>query len=49
MKIFKSQVHDPDFEWEFIVSSVVKAHQYSGWCTWTVNWFYNHGWRSTWL
>ncbi len=29
MDIFKSLVHDPDFEWEFIDGSIVKAHQHS--------------------
>lgn len=29
MTIFKSLVQDPDFEWEFIDGSIVKAHQHS--------------------
>lgn len=29
MKIFKALVEDPDFEWEFIDGSIVKAHQHS--------------------
>ena len=29
MKIFRSLVIDPDFEWEFIDGSIVKAHQHS--------------------
>jgi len=29
MQIFKSLVSDPDFEWEFIDGSIVKAHQHS--------------------
>lgn len=29
MKIFKALVQDPDFEWEFIDGSIVKAHQHS--------------------
>lgn len=29
MDIFKSFVIDPDFEWEFIDGSIVKAHQHS--------------------
>ena len=29
MKLFKSLVIDPDFEWEFIDGSIVKAHQHS--------------------
>lgn len=29
MNIFKSLVHEPDFEWEFVDGSIVKAHQHS--------------------
>lgn len=29
MDIFKSLVQDPDFEWEFVDGSIVKAHQHS--------------------
>jgi transposase len=29
MDIFKSLVHEPDFEWEFVDGSIVKAHQHS--------------------
>ena len=29
MKIFKSLAYDPDFEWEFIDGTIVKAHQHS--------------------
>lgn len=29
MLIFKTLVHDPDLEWEFIDGSIVKAHQHS--------------------
>lgn len=29
MSIFKSLINEPDFEWEFIDGSIVKAHQHS--------------------
>ena len=29
VKIFKCLVHDPDFEWEFIDGSIIRAHQHS--------------------
>ena len=29
MKIFKSLIQDPDFEWKFIDGNIVKAHQHS--------------------
>ena len=29
MKIFKTLIYDPDFEWEFIDGTIVKAHQHS--------------------
>lgn len=29
MSIFKALVHDPDFEWQFIDESIVRAHQHS--------------------
>ena len=32
MNIFKALLQDPDFEWECVDGSIVKAHQHSGTC-----------------
>jgi hypothetical protein len=29
MRIFKALVQEPDLDWEFIDSSIIKAHQHS--------------------